>query len=125
MIYRTLPDEPQTKLDLLRFSLKLPGLARELWMVFFMALLAALLGLVDPDRGRDPGRSGHSRGRPRGAGRDVWFPGRPLALGGDIPGDPGALGPSHRRTRIGNLDSGDLGPVASASHRFFHQVQLG
>ena len=67
MFYRTLPDEPQTKFDLFRFSLKLPGLARELWMVFFMALLAALLGLVDPDRGRHPGRPGHSGGRSRRA----------------------------------------------------------
>jgi ATP-binding cassette subfamily C protein len=47
-IYRTLPDEPQTKFDLVRFSLKVPGLARELWMVFFMALLAALFSLSTP-----------------------------------------------------------------------------
>ena len=48
MFYRTLPDEPQTKLDLVRFSLKVPGLARELWMVFLMALVVALFGLSIP-----------------------------------------------------------------------------
>ena len=47
-LYRTLPDEPQRKLDLFRFSLSLPGLARELWMVILMALVAALLGLSIP-----------------------------------------------------------------------------
>ncbi len=46
--YRTLPDEPQRKLDLVRFSLSLPGLSRELWMVFLMALCAAMLGLGIP-----------------------------------------------------------------------------
>ncbi len=47
-VYRTLPDEPQRKRDLLRFSLTLPGLARELWMVFLTALFAAALGLSIP-----------------------------------------------------------------------------
>jgi NHLM bacteriocin system ABC transporter peptidase/ATP-binding protein/NHLM bacteriocin system ABC transporter ATP-binding protein len=47
-IYRTLPDEPQTKFDLVRFSLKVPGLVREMWTVFLMALLAALFGLSIP-----------------------------------------------------------------------------
>ncbi len=47
-IYRTLPDEPQRKFDLIRFSLSLPGLKRELWMVSLMALFAALLGLSIP-----------------------------------------------------------------------------
>jgi ATP-binding cassette subfamily C protein len=46
--YRTLPDEPQRLVDLLRFSLKLPNLARELWTVLAMALLAAFLGLSIP-----------------------------------------------------------------------------
>ena len=46
--YRTLPDEPQRKFDLVRFSLSLPGLARELWIVFLMALFAAVLGLSIP-----------------------------------------------------------------------------
>jgi NHLM bacteriocin system ABC transporter peptidase/ATP-binding protein/NHLM bacteriocin system ABC transporter ATP-binding protein len=48
MFYRTFPDEPQTKFDLVRFSLKVPGLARELWMVFLMALVTALFGLSIP-----------------------------------------------------------------------------
>ena len=47
-IYRTLPDQPQRKRDLVRFSLSLPGLARELWMVFLTALCAAGLGLSIP-----------------------------------------------------------------------------
>ena len=120
-IYRTLPDEPQTKFDLVRFSLKVPGLARELWMVLFMALLAALFGLsipiaagilvdqVIPEADLDE------------SGCDVWFPGRPLALGGDIPGDARALGSSHRRPCVGDDHSGGLGPIASASHEFFRQ----
>jgi NHLM bacteriocin system ABC transporter peptidase/ATP-binding protein/NHLM bacteriocin system ABC transporter ATP-binding protein len=47
-IYRTLPDEPQRKRDLLRFSMSLPGLSRELWVVFLTALCAAGLGLSIP-----------------------------------------------------------------------------
>ncbi len=47
-IYRTFPDEPQRKRDLVRFSLRLPGLKRELWMMFLMGILAALLGLAIP-----------------------------------------------------------------------------
>jgi NHLM bacteriocin system ABC transporter peptidase/ATP-binding protein/NHLM bacteriocin system ABC transporter ATP-binding protein len=47
-LYRTLPDEPQRKFDLFRFSLSLPGLARELWIVFLMALFAAMLNLSIP-----------------------------------------------------------------------------
>jgi NHLM bacteriocin system ABC transporter ATP-binding protein len=46
--YRTLPDEPQKMVDLLRFSLSLKDLSRELWTVLAMALLAAIMGLSIP-----------------------------------------------------------------------------
>ena len=48
IFYRTLPDRILKQSDLIGFSLSLPGLGRELAMVFFLALLGALLGLSIP-----------------------------------------------------------------------------
>ncbi len=48
IFYRALPDKRLEKSDLIRFSMSLPGLRRELAMVFLMALLGALLGLSIP-----------------------------------------------------------------------------
>ena len=119
------PTNRRRKFDLVRFSLKLPGLARELWMVFFMALLAALFGLSIPIAA--------------GILVDQVIPEADLSslgvmcgflvvlslVGGDIPGGARALGAAHRRTRVGDDHSGGLGPLAPASHGFFRQVQLG
>ncbi len=48
VFYRSLPDLPQSIPDILRFSLGLRGLARELGTVLAMALAGALLGLSIP-----------------------------------------------------------------------------
>ena len=48
IFYRTLPDKLLNKSDLIRFSKGLPGVGRELAMVFLMALFGALLGLSVP-----------------------------------------------------------------------------
>ncbi|MGO9468605.1 MAG: NHLP family bacteriocin export ABC transporter peptidase/permease/ATPase subunit [Isosphaeraceae bacterium] len=48
VFYRSLPDPPQSIPDILRFSLGLRGLARELGTVLAMALAGALLGLSIP-----------------------------------------------------------------------------
>ena len=58
MFYRTLPDERLEKSDLIRFSLSLPGLGRELWMVFFDGPLRRAPRLVDSRCLRHPRRSG-------------------------------------------------------------------
>src|SRR5262249_13724799 len=46
--YRTLPDEPQKIVDLLRFCLRVKGLGREARTVLAMALFTAVLGLSIP-----------------------------------------------------------------------------
>ncbi len=46
--YRTLPDRALGGSDLVRFSMSLPGLWRELLMMIVMAVLSALLGLSIP-----------------------------------------------------------------------------
>jgi NHLM bacteriocin system ABC transporter peptidase/ATP-binding protein/NHLM bacteriocin system ABC transporter ATP-binding protein len=48
VFYRTLPDRPIGFSDLLRFSLSLRDLFRELWMVLAMALAGAIFGLSIP-----------------------------------------------------------------------------
>jgi NHLM bacteriocin system ABC transporter peptidase/ATP-binding protein/NHLM bacteriocin system ABC transporter ATP-binding protein len=48
IFYRTLPDKLLNKSDLIGFSMSLPGLGRELAMVFLMALFGALLALPIP-----------------------------------------------------------------------------
>jgi len=48
VFYRTLPDQPLRMSDLLRFSLGLRDLTRELWIVLAMALLGAFFGLAIP-----------------------------------------------------------------------------
>ena len=69
MFYRPLPDEPLRKSDLIGFSLSLPGLGRELAMVLALALLGAMLGLVDSRGLRHHRRPGLAGGRPAPAGR--------------------------------------------------------
>jgi NHLM bacteriocin system ABC transporter peptidase/ATP-binding protein/NHLM bacteriocin system ABC transporter ATP-binding protein len=48
VFYRSLPDRPLGMSDLLRFSLSLRNLTRELWMVVAMAMLTAVFGLSIP-----------------------------------------------------------------------------
>ena len=64
MFYRTLPDNPLRQSDLVRFSLGLPGLARELVMVLVTALVGAILGLSIPVASGDHRRPGPACRRP-------------------------------------------------------------
>ena len=123
-IYRTLPDEPQRKLDLFRFSLRLPGLARELWMVFLMALVAAILGLSIPVAAGILVDQVIPEADREGLVVMCGVPGRPGLLGCGVPRDPGAHGAAHRRTGVGDDHPGGVGPIAPASHGFLRQVQL-
>ena len=93
-------------------------------MVLFMALSARSSACRFPS----PPASSSTRS----CRQPIWparprlpFPGRHHRRVVDLPGDPGALGPAHRGTGLGDPDPRLLGPLAPAAEPVFRSVFLG